>query len=273
MGQVTEPAICEFYRLIEGAPAPRRADRSADGSLPVVAYRYCEPVAAASAFGWYLFPPINFALIWDGREVAWTREGAEGWLPVRAEPYPGFAKKFGRLAPPDMSDLMPPFLSQGRLPGLVQIWSGFVATTAPGWSLLSRGVANRDPIQSYENHDTLIECVPDEDTIPSVTPPFSNYEGIIETDTWFGPLITNIRLLRINSPVMFHMTSPLFQVQPLLRQCYHEPSYAVFDHTSLTPSHWQRFEATMRPNADHMRRPGHYAAKTRKRLRQPERVS
>ena len=58
----TEASISQFYRLIPGCPTPRRADRSADGTLPLVAYRYCEAIASASAFGWYFYPPISFSL-------------------------------------------------------------------------------------------------------------------------------------------------------------------------------------------------------------------
>ena len=37
MNESASPACCRFYRLIPGAPEPRRADRSADGTLPVIA--------------------------------------------------------------------------------------------------------------------------------------------------------------------------------------------------------------------------------------------
>ena len=82
MNEFAEPAICQFYRLIPDAPEPRRADRSADGMLPTEAYRYCEAMASASAFGWYIYPPLNFSLIWDGTEdelvpVAGARQQAQ----------------------------------------------------------------------------------------------------------------------------------------------------------------------------------------------------
>ena len=38
---------------------------------------------------------------------------------------------------------------QGALPGVVQIWSGYFARTAPGWALLSRGIANKPKTQPY----------------------------------------------------------------------------------------------------------------------------
>jgi hypothetical protein len=248
MVEPAEPVVCEFFRLIPGAPDPRGADRSADGTLPVIAYRYCEAIASASAFGWYLYPPLNFSLIWDGTEIAWTYEGAEGWYPLRGAQYPGFLERFEKIAPAGLDDLAPTFLVQGKLPGIVQIWSGYLARTAPGWALLSRGTANIPKTQGYEF-----------------------YEGIVETDTWFGPLFSNVRLLRINSPVEFHMRYPLFQVQPLLRQCYREPSFKVRDAADLDVEDWQRFAATMRPNTDQMRALGHYAVDTRRRLRGSER--
>ena len=35
------------------------------------------------------------------------------------------------------------------------------------------------------------------------------YEGIVETDRWFGPLFTNIRLVKTDRPVHFSTEIPL----------------------------------------------------------------
>src|SRR5207244_11955854 len=80
------------------------------------------------------------------------------------------------------SDLLAAF----KEPGVVQIWSGLIARTAPEWSLLVRQPANLARSQGYEN-----------------------YEGIIETDRWFGPLFTNVRLTRTNIPRSEEHTSEL----------------------------------------------------------------
>ena len=261
-----EAPVCRFYRLIEDAPEPQRADRSADGTLPMIAYSYCEAITSASAFGWYFYPPVSFSLIWDGREIAWSYDGGSRWEPLRAAPYPRDPDAFSRTAPPDIAELEPTFLAQGKLPGVVQIWSGYLARTAPGWALLSRGVVNRAPTQPVEEHEVLVEPAEDE----AENPPFANYEGIVETDTWFGPLFTNIRLMRINSPVDFHVNRPFFQALPILRQCYRNPAFEVLGADALGPEDWRRFEATMRPNTDDQRRLGHYAADTRRRLRREE---
>jgi hypothetical protein len=244
MAESAEAAICRFYRLIPDAPMPRRADRSADGMLPVRGYRYCEALASASAFGWYIYPPLNFSLIWDGTEIAWTYEGADGWYPLRGAQCPGFRQFFEEAAPDAVKPFAPPFLVAAREPGVVQIWSGYLVRTAPRWALLSRGPANIPRTQGYDH-----------------------FEGIVESDTWFGPLFTNVRLTRTNSPVEFHVRYPLFQVQPLLRECYRDPSFEILELADLGAADWQRFEATMKPNADQMRSLGHYAVDTRKRVR------
>jgi len=239
-----ESVTCRFFRLIPDAPAPRPADRSADGMLPTRGYRYCEALTSASAFGWYIYPPLNFSLVWDGGEIAWTYEGAEDWYPLRGAQFPGFRQLFEELAPDSVKLLAPTFLAPAREPGVVQIWSGYLARTASGWALLSRGPANIPRTQGYEH-----------------------FEGIIESETWFGPLFTNIRLTRTNSPVEFHVRYPLFQVQPLLRQCYSEASFDVVGWAELSEADWENFEATMKPNADQMRRLGHYAVDTRRQNR------
>ena len=111
-------------------------------------------------------------------------------------------------------------------------------------ALLSRGPANIPRTQGYEY-----------------------YEGIIEAETWFGPLFTNIRLTRTNSPVEFHVRYPMFQVQPLLRQCYSGVAFEIVGLAEMSADDWKNFEATMKPNSDQMRVLGHYAAATRRRQR------
>ena len=68
--------LVSFHRFVPTARLPQRADRSAAGSLPTRAFRYCEPATSASGYGYYIFPPISFSLQWDGRDVMWTWEGA-----------------------------------------------------------------------------------------------------------------------------------------------------------------------------------------------------
>jgi hypothetical protein len=243
--------VVSFYTLIPNGRAPERADRSAGGILPTRAFRYCEPVTTASAFGWHIFPPIGLSLVWDGSEVAWTYEGAGAWYTLKSAQFPGFADRFDRIVPDDLKGFSPPFLSALPEPGLVQIWSGFVVRTAPGWSLLIRPSANVPRSQSYEM-----------------------YEGIIETDEWFGPLFINLRLTRTHVPIEIDPEFPLFQVQPIHRSAYASElldSFRVVPEGSWTSEDWDNYRKTVKePNIIAHRQPGLHAVKVRKRRKQAE---
>lgn len=241
-----------FYRFIPGARLPQRADRAAAGTLPTRAFRYCEPVVTASAFGWYAFPPISFQLVWDGHEVMWTYEGAGEWMKLTTAQFPNFADYFDSKAPESARGFAPPFVGALQEPGIVQLWTGLFARTAPGWSLLVRPCAN----------------------LPR-TGGFDLFEGIIETDRWFGPLITNMRLTRTHTPIEFRADFPVLQFQALPREALDNNALnnfeVVTDLEQLRPEEWDWFHDTVvRPNTAENRARGEYAAAARKRARSDE---
>ncbi|MBN9560240.1 MAG: hypothetical protein J0H14_05855 [Alphaproteobacteria bacterium] len=242
---ISAPGV-RFHRLISTAPPPVRADRSAAGTLPTRATRYCDAVTSAAGFGWHVFSPMDLSLYWDGEAVFWTYGDIGEWLPLGAAQFPHFAANFDGFAPPEAQGCSPPFLTALPEPGVVQIWTGLIARTAPGWSLLIRGPANLPPV-------------------PGVSP----YEGIVETDRWFGPLFINLRLTRTHAPISLNIDTPLAQIQPLPRAAYAEQT---LDATSLldtlAPEDWADYVDTIvRPNDDPDRRQGSYAVAARKRRR------
>jgi hypothetical protein len=241
--------LIKFYRFIPGARAPQRADRSAAGSMPTRAFRYCEAMTTASAFGWYVFPPMSFRLMWDGgTDLVWSYDGAEGWFSLSAAQAPGFAKYFDSLAPEGAKGFSPPFLGGFKDPTGIQLWSGFVARTAPGWGLLVRPPANLTRSQAYES-----------------------YEGIIETDRWFGPLFVNIKITRPNVPIEFDANYPYLQVQPVHRSVYGSGLNrydVVADLADLTADDWKDFENTVVRAASDTHARGDYGVETRKRRKQ-----
>ncbi len=240
--------LARFHQLIDTARPPQRADRSAGGLLPTRAFRFCEPVTTAAAFGWYIFPPMNFSLIWTGEQVAWTFDGAEDWYSLGRAQFPGFANQFDHAAPAGISGFSPPFLAALPEPGVVQVWSGLLARTAPEWSLLLRPPAN----------------------LPR--PGYDLFEGIVETDRWFGPLFTNVRLTRTDTPVSFEADYPLFQAQPLHRSTYADDRLNDFTcHVglaSLDDHDWAAYGRTaVRPATAAAVPLGHDAAQVRRRRR------
>src|ERR1043166_1037584 len=147
-----------FYSALPDCRPPERADRSAAVTMPTRAFRYCEALTSASAFGWYVFPPTSFSLIWDGgSDVIWTYHGADAWYPLKAAQFPNFARHFDDVAPPAFRGFSPPFLSAFKEPGVVQIWTGLFARTAPDWSLLVRAPVNLAHSQDYDHYEGIVE--------------------------------------------------------------------------------------------------------------------
>jgi uncharacterized protein DUF6065 len=240
--------LVEFFQLVPNPRPPRRADRAVGGVIPARALRYCEAITSASAFGWYVFLPLSFKVVWDGHDMLWTYEGVDEWLPLTrdAVQYPHFSEQFDRIAPANARGFSPSFLTPSIQPGGLQIWTGCIAKTAPGWSLLVRGVANLSATASYQM-----------------------FEGIIETDVWFGPLFNNVRIIKTDVPIEFRSDAPFLQVQPVRKDVYRDnflQNFTVKDLAQLSPENWDAFHRTVvSPNVDPERRQGQYAVAARKR--------
>ena len=225
-----------------------RADASVLGTLPTRGFQYCEALRSASSFGWYVFPPIDFTLQWDGSQVIWTYRGAKGWYPLTSAQFPGYAAMFDRIAPARLRGFAPPFLTAVPEPGGIQVWTGLFIESAEDWSVLVRTPANLPRSLSFDQ-----------------------YEGIVETDRWFGPLFTNLRLVKTDVPIHFTTETPLLQVQPLHRRTYAEEVSNGFvvigDPASFPARAWDRYEETIvKPNIE-PQPAGAYATTVRRRRR------
>src|ERR1700741_7913 len=98
-----------FYRAIPQCRAPVRAHTSVLGTRPARGFQHCEALRSASSFGWYVFPPIDFTLQWDGSQIIWTYRGAKGWYPLTSAQFPGFQAVFDRAVPKRLRGFSPPF--------------------------------------------------------------------------------------------------------------------------------------------------------------------
>jgi hypothetical protein len=239
-------ARLRFHRLIGSTRLPERADRAAAGTLPTRAYRYCHAVTTAAAYGWWVFPPMDMQLIWDGHDIFWYFDGAPDWIPLSPSvQFPDFSRAFDEAAPSSLRGCAPPFLTAES--GIVQIWTGLMVRTAPDWSVLVRSPANLAAPGGY-----------------------SLYEGIVETDWWFGPLFTNLRLTRTHKPVHLRANIPLLQVQPLPREAYAETTLSataiVPDMAGMSDEDWSAYQTTIVKPTENPDRPfGAYAVAARKR--------
>jgi Family of unknown function (DUF6065) len=236
-----------FYRLIDQARLPQRADRSAGGILPTRATRYCEAVTSATAFGWWLFPPMDFSVVSDGTDLYWHYTDQPDWLPLNTAQFPGFVNRFDSAAPDFAQGCAPPFLTVLPEPGALQIWTGLFARTAADWSLLVRAPANLLQPGGY-----------------------MVYEGILETDQWFGPLFANVRFTRTSAPVRFCTEQPMAQVQPLPGHAYADETLnsaaEIRDLESWQTQDWSDYDRDIiQPNSVEKHQPGRYATAVRRR--------
>jgi hypothetical protein len=248
--------IVTFRRIFPAAIPPMRADESALGTLPAAAYQFCEAVRAASSFGWYVFPPCDIRLRWGGAETQHFVDGE--WHPLGSEHLgEDFLALWDAHVPEDLRGRAPPYLSNLFVPGIVQIWSGHLVGTAPGWSVLVRPPANM-----FINRS------------------FACFEGLVETDR-FGPcpLFVNIRLLATDREIVIPRTRPLFQLQPIRRECYADATLKDVSFASresgdgnpfgMSDADWAGFRKTIRnaDPADSSHRAGSYGAGVRRRAK------
>jgi hypothetical protein len=134
-------------------------------------------------------------------------------------------------------------------PGIVQLWTGLMVGSAEDWSILVRPPANLPRNLAFDL-----------------------YEGIVETDRWFGPLFTNLRLIKTDVPIHFSTETPLLQVQPLHRSTYDDEVSnrfgVVADMAAFPADAWSRYEETIvKPNVAPVRPVGTYASSVRRRRR------
>ena len=249
----TSEKLVEFFRVSPQIIPPMRADKSALGAIPAAAHQYCEALRAASGFGWYIFPPTDISLRWDGAEV-FIEDGDE-WQPLTSHVSAAMGEAWDASCPPHLIGGVPPYVSALFVPGVVQIWSGLFASTAPDWNVLVRPLANVVGSRAY-----------------------SLFEGVIQTG-WFKPcpVFINLRLLATNEVIRIAQGKPLFQLQPLHQSCFREDvsearTFDVLpqfdDAESIGRAFWDGVSNTVRSvSAERPPDFGRYGAEVRKRAR------
>jgi hypothetical protein len=230
------------------------ADRSALGTLPTQAYQYCEAATTAAAFGWYAFPASSICLQFDGVDTYLVQDNCMEKFSVLQ--LPEMEHWWNIHCPSELIDMAPPFLTNLGIPGYVQIWSGLLVETKKDWSVLVRPIANAPRSNQ-----------------------FFCFEGIVETDQYSpAPLFINLKLQATNTRIEFSGTDPLFQVQPIHRNCYNKKTLnnpLIADTADgLSDLQWQRYSNTVRnidPRVD-QHKTGQYATASRKRAKNTDRA-
>jgi hypothetical protein len=192
-------------------------------------------------------------LMWDGVDVYYLVDGQ--WSRLVGIHLKEFWEYWDDHAPDDLKGRAPPFVTRLFAPGMVQVWSGLLVSTAENWSVLVGPLSN----------------------IPQ-RKEFATFEGIIETDSFKPcPLFVNIRLLTTDREIFIPKSEPLFQVRPVRRECYGEAALKHLEYEGLSPrgggrgsmseEDWEGFRTTVRSVDSPTHVPGSYGAGRRRRAK------
>jgi hypothetical protein len=169
----------------------------------------CAPLTDASGFGWYLFPPVDFALRWDGQTMDFARladNDPDEWqslagghpiaLPEEARALDRAPERFkAQFGIFDSHEGQFSFIdADPRLGHTCEITLAVTARTTPGWSLLIRPPANWP---QPRHHQVL--------------------EGVLDTEWYGAKLSLVVRLIEVNQVVRFYRTMPIAVAQPVPR--------------------------------------------------------
>ena len=246
-------SLITFHELIPHRYPPIRAEKAGFGQLPARVHK-CEPARSASGFGWYVHLPLDFQVVFDGVDCIISFDEGENYLPLTELWYPNFADRFNALVPENCRGYPPPYVAMTEDHSILQIWTGYIVRTQPDYSVWVRSPVN----------------------YLAQTAGYYHLEGIIETDRWTGHLFSNIKLLRTDAPIHFHIRRPFLQLVPIRRDQYADRLLNDFEvktgDAAFEGVDWEAYNRIIvHPNAyPKERRMAAYAAEARKRRAQEE---
>jgi Family of unknown function (DUF6065) len=220
--------LITVHCLYKDAPVPKPADRTINGTIPARAKSFCEPFMTMNGLGLLIYPPVDFALMWDGEQIFWRPGTDSTWRQlVDGVAPPGFDEEFFSNAPPHVTDLRPfRFLEKIPENGMVQIWPGILVRTRPGYGMVVRSPINQ------------------------LTPGIQFLEGFIETDWWFGPLAAPARILKTDVPIVFSTNKPFLQIYAFPKDVSHaqsEQTVGRMGMEAMTVEDWESYDAAVAP--------------------------
>src|SRR5262252_5930944 len=139
---MTEGYTLKVWRLHAQASRVIPAEKTLNGAANPAAVKWCGPYSTVNRLGWWLFPPVNVDITWHGDRFEHDL----------LQPYDDWDYRLLHtlLRPEDNSDTSKWCQPTGRTkftwaavePNVVQIWSGLIFETPPGWCLHIRSPVN-----------------------------------------------------------------------------------------------------------------------------------
>lgn len=196
-----------IWRLHPFAAAIKPADIALDGHAPLDALRYCGPFLHANGAGFYVYSPIDIDITYlperdDPWEYTLHTPYDDDEVPVLFRALPGERTK--RMLDANVNYLRREkkidFISSNRdhQSNVLQIWTGCIFETPPGWGLMIRSPINRE-----------------------YNLPFRIDEGILETDWLKVDIWMNLNFFRAGEMARLRRDGqPLAHLVPISRQAY-----------------------------------------------------
>ena len=186
----------KVWKLHPQACRISEADKNLCGQANEAAVKWCVPYSTANSLGWYLYPPVDIDILWRGGKLFEHR-------PCEFYDDSDYRLVRNLVRPEDGVNPDQWSLPGGRTkfswgvvePGVVQLWTGCIFQTPPGWCLKVSSPINFASIG------------------------YQIQEGVLETDWMFYDIWINIKFnnkldwvyLRRNQLV------PLAQIIPIQR--------------------------------------------------------
>jgi hypothetical protein len=147
------------WRLHPEAGYIEAADSTLGGDVPLSARRYCMPFIEANRAGWYIYSPVELDVSYCAeREQQWELDWISGYfgdseLKVLTELADNGVIDSCVVRPRNKLVLS----RRGDEPSAtLQIWTGYVFQTPPGWNLWIRSPINRSFDSPYHVDESII---------------------------------------------------------------------------------------------------------------------
>lgn len=194
----------EIWRLHPGGCRVEKAEKTVKGTANEGATKWCAPYSQANSLGWLIYPPTDIDIIWKSPKTFEYRHISD---------YNDYDHHFvrGMIREEDQVNpnrWCPPggrtkFTWGAADDNVVQIWTGMILKTPPGWCLQIRSPINCELPHRFHN----------------VGPICSIQEGLLETDWMQYDIWINVQFHVQNKWVYLRRSQalPLAQLVPVHR--------------------------------------------------------
>ena len=190
-------ANLKIWRLNPKSIKVERAEKTLKNTANESGVKWCKSYSSVNEMGWWIYSPVDIDITWRGGKI-FEHKLLEEWSPLEHQLLKSVSDSNDNV---NVEDFCP---ASGRSHftfgsvdvGVVQIWTGCIFKTEPGWCLQIRSPINCPPRDFYV------------------------MEGILETDWMQYDIWVNLVFTKENETIQIRKNSfpPLAQIIPIRRE-------------------------------------------------------